>query len=141
MANDLNRCEFIGRAGRDPEIRYTQAGKAVANWSIAVGWKSANGEGVTWVSCAAFDRLAEIVGEYVRKGSQMYIAGKFDLQKYTDKEGAERTATKIVVQQLQLLSRSDEGAREPPQERAQPRRKPTPQPTVMEAFDDDEIPF
>ena len=68
MSNDLNLCQFIGRAGRDPETRYMANGDAVTNFSLGVGWKGKDKEGVEWVRCTAFGKLAEIVGKYVTKG-------------------------------------------------------------------------
>lgn len=111
MANDLNRCEFIGRLGRDVEIRYSPSGDAVANFSLAVGWKTKDKEGVEWVSIVAFGKLAEICGEYLSKGKQVYIAGRFNTQKYQDKEtGQDRYSTRIIADQLQMLGGREDGA-------------------------------
>lgn len=106
--SDLNLCQFIGRVGRDPEVRYTADGKAVCNLSIAVTqtWKNKNGERqeqTEWVRASLFDKLAEIAGEFVKKGKQVYVSGKMTTRKYTDKDGVEKYATEIVVGQLQLL--------------------------------------
>lgn len=111
MANDLNRCEFIGRLGRDVEIRYSPSGDAVASFSLAVGWKTKDKEGVEWVSIVAFGKLAEICGEYLSKGKQVYIAGRFNTQKYQDKEtGQDRYSTRIIADQLQMLGGREDGA-------------------------------
>lgn len=109
MANDLNRCEFIGRAGKDPELRHTQGGDPVANFSIAVGetYKDRNGEKsekTTWVPVVIWGKLAEIAGKYVERGSLVYVAGKFVVRKWQDKDGSDKYTTEINANQLQLLS-------------------------------------
>lgn len=110
MANDLNSCSFIGRLGKDPELRYMPSGDAVANISLAVGeqWKDKKSgekqERTEWVRCCAFGRLAEIMGEYLRKGSQCYVSGKLRTRKWTTQSGEDRYSTEIVVDQLQMLS-------------------------------------
>lgn len=103
MSNDLNRCEFIGRLGKDPETRYSPSGDAICNFSIAVGWKSKDKEGAEWVSISAFGKLAEICGQYLKKGSQVYIAGRFSTRKWTDKDGVDRYSTSINADQMQML--------------------------------------
>lgn len=147
MANDLNRCEFIGRLGRDPETRYSASGDPVTSFSIAVGWKTKEKEGTEWVNVVAFGRLAEICGEYLAKGKQVYVAGRFNTQKYQDKEtGQDRYSTRIIADQLQMLGGRDDdsGQRETPQrsqpaqrERAAPQRQ---EPANLADLDDD-IPF
>lgn len=109
MANDLNRCEFIGRLGRDPETRYMPNGDAVCNFSIAVGWKSKDKEGTEWVRVNAFKQLAEICGKYLTKGSQVYVSGRMATRKWTDKDGQERYSTEINLDQMQMLGSKPEG--------------------------------
>jgi len=113
MSNDLNLCQFIGRAGKDPEVRYLPNGDAVCNFSIAVGssWKDKSGEkkeATEWVNVSAFGKLAEIVGEYVKKGKQVYIAGRMSTRKWQDKEGVDRYTTEIRADSMQLLGGRDE---------------------------------
>jgi single-strand DNA-binding protein len=109
MSNDLNKCMFIGRLGKDPEIRYTADGKAVANLSIAVGsqWKDKQTgqkqESTEWIRASAFGKLAEIIGEYLRKGSQVYIEGRQQTRKWQDNNGQDRYTTEIVANQMQML--------------------------------------
>lgn len=108
MSNDLNQCAFIGRLGKDVEMRYMPDGKAVASFSIAVGsqWKSKDGdkqESTEWVNISAFGKLAEIVGEYLAKGSQVYVSGKMKTDKYTDKAGVDKYSTKIIADNIQML--------------------------------------
>jgi len=105
--NDLNRAEFIGRVGQDPKIRYLQDGTATANFSIAVGksWKNRDGhkqESTTWVSCVAWRKLAEIIGEYVKKGQQIYVTGEYTVRTW-EKEGVKQYTTEIVVNAMQML--------------------------------------
>lgn len=100
--NDLNLCQFIGRLGKDPETRFLPDGKAVTNFSIAVGWKGKDKEGVEWVRCAAFDKLAEICGKYLKKGSQVYIAGRMQTREW-EKDGVKRYTTEVMADRMQML--------------------------------------
>jgi len=132
MAADLNRCEFIGRLGKDVEMRYTQAGVAIASFSIGVNesYKSKTGEmvkNVEWVNVTAFNKLAEICGKFLVKGSRVYIAGKFKTEKYQAKDGTEKSATKIMLTDMQMLGGDK------PQEAAESE--------ATEDFVNDEIPF
>lgn len=146
MSNDLNRCEFIGRLGKDPEVRYSPDGAAVCNFSLAVGWKTKEKEGVEWVRIVAFGKLAEICGEYLTKGKQVYASGRMTTRKWADKEtGQDRYSTEIVADQMQMLGgKGDEADREPaqrparqPQQRQQPQQEPASSLPDM----DDDIPF
>ena len=112
MSNDLNLCHFIGRLGADPEQRLMASGDVVANFRIAVGWKSKDKEGAEWVSCVAFKKLAEIVCQYCRKGQQVYVSGKFRTRKWETKEGETRYSTEIVCDKLQMLGSSVSASRE-----------------------------
>ena len=132
MSNDLNLCQFIGRLGADPEQRVLANGDAVANFRIAVGWKSKEKEGAEWVSCVAFKKLAEIICQWCRKGQQVYVSGKFKTRKWTTKEGETRYSTEIVCDQLQMLGSSSVS------------RENTDIPSTNEPFspnDDSSIPF
>lgn len=108
MSNDLNQCNFIGRLGKDVEIKYMPSGSAVAEFSIAVGeqWKDKNSgekqERTEWVNITAFGKLAEICGEYLKKGSQVLISGKLHTDKW-EKEGVTHYKTKIIANQMQML--------------------------------------
>lgn len=108
MANDLNRCEFIGRLGKDPELRYAPSGDAICNFSIAVGWKSKDKDGAEWVRSTAFGKLAEVCGQYLKKGSQVYIAGRMTTRKWKNKEGVDQYSTEINVDQMQMLGGKSE---------------------------------
>ena len=127
MANDLNSCTFIGRLGKDVEMRFLPSGKAVASFSIACGesWKDQQGqkqERTEWVNITAFDKLAEIIGEYLAKGSKVYIQGKMKTEKYTDNNGVEKYSTKIIAQNMQMLdSKPQDGGQQQGQQSAQQR--------------------
>ena len=103
MANDLNRCDFIGRLGKDPEMRSTASGDQVANFSIACGWKNKQKEGTEWVNIVAFGKLAEIIGQYLKKGSKIYISGGMRTRKWQDQSGANRYSTEIVAKDMIML--------------------------------------
>lgn len=138
MANDLNQCNFIGRVGRDPEIKYTQDGTAIANFSIACGesWKSKSGdkqEKTEWIRCVAWRKLAEIIGEYVKKGDQIYISGKQTTRSW-EKDGITRYTTEIVVNNMQMLGGKQE------QRPAQDQVK-EPETQTNETVDTSDIPF
>lgn len=104
MANDLNRCEFIGRLGKDPDTRFAPDGGAICNFSLAVGWKTSGKEGTEWVRVVAFGKLGEICGEYLTKGKQVYVSGRMTTRKWTDKDsGQDRYSTEVVADQMQML--------------------------------------
>ena len=148
MANDLNQCNFIGRLGKDPEARYLAGGDQVVNFSIAVGWKGKDKDGVDWVNIVAFGKLAEICAKYLTKGSQVFISGKFKTDKYQDKDGNDRHSTKIVADNMQMLGgRQDSGGEHAPR---QQESRPAPASSTVQAaakkrpsFEDmdDDIPF
>ena len=141
----LNQCNFIGNLGADPETRSFQNGNKVTNLRLAVSekWKDRDSgerkEKTEWVSVAVFGPLADIAENYLRKGSKVYVSGKFTTRKWQDKSGQDRYSTEIMLQGpqavLQMLdSRRDEGmAREP--DLGQDQRTPEGYPV------DDEIPF
>jgi len=104
----VNKVILLGNLGRDPETRYTTGGDAVTNLRIATTetWKDKSGdkqEKTEWHSVVLFGRQAEIAGEYLKKGRSVYIEGRLQTRKYTDKEGVEKYATEIVGDRMQLL--------------------------------------
>lgn len=109
MARGVNKAILIGNLGRDPEVRYSPSGAAVANVSIATteSWKDRNTgeqqEKTEWHRVVFFGRLAEIVGEYLKKGSQIYVEGRLQTRKWQDKEGNDRWSTEIVASEMQML--------------------------------------
>ncbi len=152
MANDLNQCNFIGRLGRDPETKYMPNGDAVTNFSIAVGssWTDKGSgekrEDVEWVRCTAWRKLGEICGEYLKKGSQVFVNGRMKTRKWQDKDGHDRYSTEIIVDQMQMLGSKPASNGEPREERPAPRAaepKAAPSKKPAGKFDDmeDDIPF
>jgi single-strand DNA-binding protein len=108
MASDLNRCEFIGRLGKDPEMRYSADGNAICNLSLGVNFEYKNKAGepqktVTWVRISAYSHLAGICGDYLKKGSQIYISGKWVTRKWQNKDGVDQYTTEVVADQMQML--------------------------------------
>ncbi len=163
----VNKVILLGNLGRDPEVRYAPSGAAVCNVSIATTrqWKDKSGERkeeTEWHRVVFYDRLAEIAGEYLKKGRPVYVEGRLKYGKYTDKDGVERYTTDIVATEMQLLgsregggdddsgySRSRDGGRGAPRE-SQPRGQPAASRAAAPAakpaggdFDDmdDDIPF
>ena len=111
----VNKVILIGNLGRDPETRYTTGGDAVTNLRIATTdtWKDKSGEKqekTEWHTVVLFGRQAEIAGEYLKKGRPVYIEGRLQTRKYTDKEGVEKYSTEIVGDRMQLLGGRDGGA-------------------------------
>ena len=105
--SDLNQCSFIGRLGRDVELRVTPAG-SVATFSIGCGWRTKTKEGTEWVSVSVFGKLAEICGQYLTKGSQVFVQGKMKTEKYEDKNGVTKYSTKIAADTVQFLGKGKE---------------------------------
>jgi single-strand DNA-binding protein len=109
MSNDLNQCQFIGRLGKDVDMRFTPNGDAVANLALACGWETRDKsgvkkEGTEWVNVSVFGKLAELCGEYLIKGSQVYVQGRLKTEKWQDKTtGADRYTTRINADKVQFL--------------------------------------
>ena len=104
----VNKAIILGRLGKDPEIRFAQSGIGVCNFSVATSerWKKKDGtteERTEWHNVVAFEKLAENCAEYLKKGSQVYIEGRIKTEKYEDKEGVTRYATKINAHTVQFL--------------------------------------
>ena len=163
----VNKVIIVGNLGRDPEIRYMPSGDAIANIAVATSYKSKDKntgeqkEQTEWHRISFFGRLAEIVGQYLKKGSSVYVEGRLQTRKYTDKDGVEKYATDIIAENMQMLggrqgmggdSGMDDGgsggydsapsrpapARQaPPTPAARPAPKPAPNFSDM----DDDIPF
>lgn len=173
----VNKVILIGNCGRDPEVRYTPGGTAICNVSVATSSRrkdKASGESIEdtqWHRVTFYDRLAEIAGEYLKKGKPVYIEGRLKYGKYTDKDGIERNTVDIVAEQMQMLGGRDSGGDEggggggggrylaprdgvdgnedrntPPSRpaaRPAPAPSPRPAPKASTGFDDmdDDIPF
>jgi single-strand DNA-binding protein len=144
MARGINKVILIGNLGRDPEMRYTADGAAICSFSIATseGWKDKQTgemkEKTEWHRISAFRRLGEIAGEYLKKGSKVYIEGRLQTRKWQDANGQDRYSTDIVANELQMLdSRGGNMGEGAP---AQAAAAPAEVPAGAESFDDD-IPF
>ncbi|MCP5419377.1 MAG: single-stranded DNA-binding protein [Gammaproteobacteria bacterium] len=158
MARGVNKVILIGNLGKDPDVRYMPSGKAVANATLATSesWKDRNTgerqERTEWHNLVFYSPLAEIAGEYLRKGSQVYIEGRIQTRKWQDKTGQDRYTTEIVANDLQMLGGRGGGAanfesREAPpptydQASAnRPAAPPSQASSPMENDFDDDIPF
>ena len=125
MANrGVNKVIIIGVLGKDPEVRYTAAGKAIANISLATSesWKDQGGqvqEKTEWHKVSIFGKLAEIAGEYLKKGSKIYIEGKLQTRKWQDQQGQDKYTTEIVLDPfsgvMQMLDSKPQGQTQAPQ--------------------------
>jgi single-strand DNA-binding protein len=143
----VNKVILVGNAGRDAEIRYLPSGQAVANVSIATTSRRKNRntgeviEDTQWHRVTFYERLAEIAGEYIKKGKPVYIEGRIKYGKYTDQSGVEKNTVDIVATELQLLGGRDDAPAPAPQRQAPaPRPAPAPARSGFEDMDDD-IPF
>lgn len=168
MARGVNKVILIGNLGNDPEVKYLPTGGAVANFTIATSesWtdKATNEkkEQTEWHRIVIYQRLAEIAGEYLRKGSKVYLEGKLKTRKWQDQQGVERYTTEIVCNELQMLDGKQDGAasqpkqapaQQPAAQRPAPQAAPQPnqgyQPMLGKppaqppqgSFDDSDIPF
>ena len=167
----INKVILIGNLGRDPEVRYTPNGAAVCNVSVATtrNWKDKNSgdkvEETEWHRVVFYDRLAEIAGEYLKKGRPVYVEGRLKTRKWQDKDGKDNYTTEIVAEQMQLLGGREGGggggygggqggpedySQEAPSAPSRPAARPAPAPAPRPAptksstgFDDmdDDIPF
>ncbi len=112
----VNKVIIVGNLGRDPEVRNMPSGDAIANIAVATSYKSKDRntgeqkELTEWHRIAFFGRLAEIVGQYLKKGSSIYVEGRLQTRKYTDKDGVERYATDIIAESMQMLGNAGNGA-------------------------------
>lgn len=115
MASGLNKAMIIGRLGQDPEVKFMPSGGAVCNVSVATSmqWKDKDSgdkrEKTEWHRVVAFNRLAEVVGEYLKKGSQVYFEGRLQTRKWEDRDGNERYTTEIVAHEMQMLGEAKGG--------------------------------
>ena len=147
----VNKVILVGNLGRDLEVRFLPSGEAVANVALATSCKYKNKVGelveeTEWHRVTFFGKLAEIVGEYLKKGRSIYIEGRLKTRKYTDKDGVEKYATDIVANEMQMLGGREGGEDQPrsqaPAQRSQPPRSaPAKQSSGFDDMDDSTIPF
>ena len=153
MARGVNKVILVGNVGQDPEVRYMPSGSAVAECSVATSeqWKDKQSgekqERTEWHKVTFFGRLAEIVGEYIRKGSQIYVEGSIRTEKWQDKSGNDRYTTKVIANEMQMLGGRNSGtsdfnqsAPSRPQQQSAPQQQ-APAPAGASADFDDDIPF
>lgn len=142
--SSLNQCNFIGNLGKDPEIRYTPEGSAVTSFSIACSesWKDKKtGQKVDkteWVNVVAFGKLAEIMAEYLKKGSKVFVSGKFQTDKY-EKDGVTKYSTKINARDMVMLGEKQSGGQQSESQQSGPSQEDAPQMSSNDFSDD--IPF
>lgn len=109
MARGINKAIVVGNLGRDPEVRYSANGTAITNVTVATSdvWKDKqtgeNQERTEWHRIVFFGRLAEVAGEYLKKGSQIYVEGRLQTRKWQDQSGQDRYTTEIVANEMQML--------------------------------------
>ena len=164
----VNKVIIVGNLGKDPEVRYAANGSAMCNVTIATSrqWKDKTSgerqEETEWHRVTFFDRMAEIAGEYLKKGRPVYVEGRLKTRKYTDKDGVEKYTTEIVATDMQLLGGREGGGgggggmggddmgsapaaapRSAPPARSAPASRPAPATKASTGFDDmdDDIPF
>jgi single-strand DNA-binding protein len=142
----VNKVILVGNVGRDPELRYTQSGQPVASFSIATNERFKDRDGnwkdrTEWHRIVAWARLAEVCGEYLRKGSQVYVEGRIQTRDWEDKEGNKRQTTEIVALSMQMLGRRGEGGAPSMGDESQSRGGEDPLSQAPGAGADDEIPF
>lgn len=141
----INKAILIGNLGKDPETKFMPDGKAVANITVATSesWKDKSGEKqerTEWHRVSFFGKLAEIVGQYLKKGSQVYVEGRIQTRKWQDKDGNERYTTEIIGDEMKMLDKKGDGGGYSA-DNAAPRNNPT-APTKQNAVaGDDDIPF
>ncbi|MEL1263714.1 single-stranded DNA-binding protein [Pseudoxanthomonas putridarboris] len=160
MARGINKVILVGNLGNDPETRYTQGGMAITRISLATTSVRKDKDGnqqerTEWHRVVFFGKLGEIAGEYLRKGSSVYVEGSLRYDKYTGQDGVEKYSTDIIADEMQMLGGRGEGgggggeraARPPRQDygassgNAPRRQAPAPQQAPVDDFADDDIPF
>ena len=145
----LNKAILIGRLGRDPEVRYMPNGEAVCNFSIATSetWNDRQTgqrqERTEWHNIILYRRMAEVAGQYLKKGSQVYIEGRIQSRKYTGKDGIERTAYEIIGSEMKMLGGgNDSGQQNAQHTPPEPPSRQDPAAPAQPVDDiDDDVPF
>lgn len=145
----MNKVILIGRLTRDPELRYTQSGKAVASFTLAVDRRHSknaqdNQPTADFISCVAWDKLAETIGNNLAKGRRVGVEGRMQVRTYDAQDGSKRYVTEVVVNELEFLDAKKDGSAQPagnagngkPQQNRQ-----APPTTAAPEFEDEEIPF
>ncbi len=143
----VNKAILVGRLGKDPELRYTPNGRAVASFPLATDrrWKSQDGQPqseTTWHNVVAWGRQAEVIKEYMSKGRQLFVEGRISNRSYEDKDGNKRWISEVVVENFTFLGdRGDSGQGRPSSGPSGPPDEQEPLPPQGEASEDDDLPF
>ena len=147
MSRGVNKVILLGRLGKDPEMRYAPSGTAIATFSMATNHKQKSPEGewvdkTEWHNLIAFGKTAEIAGEYLKKGKQLYIEGRLQTSSWEDKQGQKKYKTEIVVSDLQMIGAKGDESIAPSNEKVTPAaeqsKAPPKEPAVEE---EDDLPF
>jgi len=149
MSRGINKVILVGNLGKEPEVRFTPEGNAIANIVVATSesWRDKQSgdmqERTEWHRVVFFGRLAEIVGEYLHKGSKVYLEGALRTRKWTDKDNNERYTTEVVASEMQMLDRKGEQEMAASQMSSAPSQPKPSQanPAPADVMDDDDIPF
>lgn len=143
----VNKVILVGNMGRDPETRYSPSGDAITNIALATteSWRDKNTgekkEATEWHRVTFYRKLAEVVGQYTKKGSSLYVEGKLHTRKWTDKDGVERYTTEIIADSMQLLGGGPKQDDTPPQQQRQGSNKGASKQAPNFSDMDDDIPF
>jgi single-strand DNA-binding protein len=151
MAGSVNKVILVGNLGRDPETRFTKSGTAVANFTMATTERRKGTDGnwsdeTTWHRIVVWDRLAELCQQYLSKGRQVYVEGRIQTRKYTDRDGNERQSTEVVAREVVFLSGRDGVGRGGPPRSGRPEDDSAPSSSrdggdIPYSPEDDDIPF
>ena len=135
----VNKVIIVGNLGRDPDVRYMPSGDAIANIAVATSYKSKDKntgeqkEQTEWHRISFFGRLAEIVGQYLKKGSSVYVEGRLQTRKYTDKDGVEKYATDIIAETMQMLGTANGAQHHAGDDEGRPAQAPARAPSLEAA--------
>lgn len=147
MARGVNKVILIGRLGADPETRFMPSGGAVTSFTMATSeqWKDKQTgqqqERTEWHKCVAFNKLADICGEYLKKGAHVYVEGSLRTRKWQAQDGQDRFTTEIVLNDMQMLGSRDGQPRQQSADEPQQNQGGQPQYPQGDGFEDDDIPF
>ena len=147
MSRGVNKVILLGRLGKDPEMRYAPSGTAIATFSLATNHrqKSQDGEWVDkteWHNLIAFGKTAEIAGEYLKKGRELYVEGRLQTSSWEDQQGQKKYKTEIVVSDLQMIGpKGDVSSSSPSEKPAETTQSSAPPPPEPAAEEEDDLPF
>ncbi|MFQ5676074.1 MAG: single-stranded DNA-binding protein [bacterium] len=143
----VNKVILIGNLGQDPELKYTPSGAAVTNFNVATNevWKDNDGnkqERTEWHRIVLWRKLAEIAGEYLKKGSKVYLEGRLQTRSWEDKDGVKRYTTEVVADSMTMLdAKADAGAGAGAGQSSPPAESTSPPPPETSSNDEDDLPF